>query len=155
MRGGFWRCEYLCGFKPAPYLRLEFHSETSERGFTFANQLLGAVKGGCLGGGKAHIITTWPSAFQIKHFRSLTWSMLSKLLRGDVFWAVGGALIQRSNMWHMLMFFHRHKHYNYHRFHVTRDSILMPGKNKRSCMLPTHPRAKETWNLGRSAILFI
>ena len=56
--GGFWRWEYLYGFKPAPYLRLEFHSETSERGFTFANQLLGAVKGGCLGGGKAHIITT-------------------------------------------------------------------------------------------------
>ena len=31
---GFCLREYLCGFKPAPYLRLEFHSTTGERGFT-------------------------------------------------------------------------------------------------------------------------
>ena len=31
---GFCLCEYLCGFKPALYLRLEFHSTTGERGFT-------------------------------------------------------------------------------------------------------------------------
>ena len=54
----FWRCQHLCAFKPAPYLRLEFHSQTSERQVYICKSAFSGSKVGMFRGGKAHIITT-------------------------------------------------------------------------------------------------
>ena len=54
----FWRWQYLCAFKPAPYLRLEFHSQASERQVYICKSAFSGCKVGMFRGGKAHIITT-------------------------------------------------------------------------------------------------
>ena len=54
----FWRCQHLCAFKPAPYLRLEFHSQASERQVYICKSAFSGCKVGMFRGGKAHIITT-------------------------------------------------------------------------------------------------
>ena len=111
----------------------------SERQVYICKSAFSGCKVGMFRGGKAHIITTWLSAFhqtiEVTDMEYVIESLEGVFLWG---WGVGvdisywGLNPRKQHVAPVdVLSSSRHGHYFCHRFYVTRDSILMQDRNKK------------------------